>query len=89
MNIQELDLWQAMLFFFTWYLSIAFFVLLWRDNIILFLLKSLFAIKLSSILSITMIKWFIYCGTKYYVVYFRFHNDEENKWRVIEFPPIR
>jgi hypothetical protein len=87
MNIWEDDLWKVMCFFCFWYLSIFLFVYKWADEISILLINSYFVIKLGSILLATTIQWFMFCGTKYYIVRYKFYNEDE--WRVIKFPPIR
>lgn len=89
MNIWEDSIWKVFCFFCFWYLSIAWFVYYWRDEVIGFIFNFCFITRLTFLLVIFSVKWIAHCGSQYYIIRYRFHNDEEDTWRIIELPPIR
>jgi hypothetical protein len=69
----------------AWYISIAAFVYCWINEID----HCLFVFGVYRDLFLVSISWLVHCGTKYYIYRYRYATDEEDKWRVVEFPPIR
>jgi len=84
-NIWNYNIWQLCGFFAIWYFSISWVVFNWYTEIF----NIFFITKLYLLMTVISIQWLYNCGTKYYVVTYRYHNDKEGVWRIIEFPPIR
>lgn len=80
-----MNIWQYITFMLFWYLSLIWVGYNWSEEIS----KIFFIIKLFLLMTCVSIQWMYNCGTKYYIVTYRFAEDEEGVWRVIEFPPIR